>query len=131
MAGRVLHDKKIENNGLLILQNASKLRDDGSEYIVDAELTYGSSGLMSYFDLLNRLYPCEAFESSSSYWLNRTQTFHNIENRWAGFETYMNGFRDDIQLSFFHGIAGISMSLMSKNKNLEYKFLTFLNYHFF
>ena len=124
----------IENNyykemGVEIFENAANFKDDDSIHIKDAELIYGSSGLFALYDDLHRDTSKAIFKEASTYWFEKTLKYNKNDSPWAGYKTYINGFDDNIQLSFAHGICGIGIALINhRMKGDNSKYLSFLNY---
>lgn len=127
--GMILNNTQYAKMGIRILENAAKFRDDNNTFIKDAELIYGSSGLFTFFGSLAKQTESKIFEKASSYWFEKTLNHGGNFTPWAGFETYINGFDENIQLSFSHGICGIGIALMAHEMKLDHrKYLSFFNY---
>ena len=92
-------------------------------------MIYGSSGLFALFDSLVQETGNYIFEKASAYWLEKTLNHGKNDTPWAGYDTYINGFDEDIQLSFSHGICGIGIALIAHEMGLDHrKYLSFFNY---
>ena len=127
--GTILNDQHYKNIGLDILRNASTFKDHSNIHIKDAELIYGASGLFALFTELYKQEQDESFKEAASYWLHKTLSHGAHQNSWAGFDTYINGFDESIQLSFGHGIAGIAISLIVYQLDINHlDYLSFFNY---
>ena len=127
--GTILNNAQYTKMGICILENAAKFRDDSNIFIRDAELIYGSSGLFALFDSLVQETGNYIFEKASAYWLEKTLNHGKNDTPWAGSDTYINGFDEDIQLSFSHGICGIGIALIAHEMGLDHrKYLSFFNY---
>lgn len=127
--GNILKHQDYIDHGIYILENASKFRDSENNYIKDAELIYGASGLFALYSDLSSATHNSLFKSASHYWLDKVSAHSDNDTLWAGYDTYINGFDEDIQLSFSHGICGIGIALMSHEMGLDHrKYLTFFNY---
>lgn len=127
--GTILNNTQYTKMGICILENVAKFRDDDNTFIKDAELIYGSSGLFALFSSLNEQTESKVFEKASSYWFEKTLSYGKNNTPWAGYDTYINGFDEDIQLSFSHGICGIGIVLMAHEMGLDHrKYLSFFNY---
>jgi hypothetical protein len=127
--GNILKHQDYVDQGIYILENTSKFRDSENTYIKDAELIYGASGLFALFSDLASETSNSLFKSASHYWLDKISTHSVNDTPWAGYDTYINGFDEDIQLSFSHGICGIGIALISHEMGLDHrKYLTFFNY---
>ncbi len=128
-AGIFLKNKKHIDIGLNILQNAATYKDDDSIYCKDAEIIYGAAGLFALFSSLERRTSYKTFKEASNYWLNKTIQYSQNTSPWAGFETYINGFEEVVQLSFAHGICGIGISLLCHQMGFDHiGYLRFFNY---
>ena len=127
--GKILNHQNYINQGVYILENASRFRDRENNFIKDAELIYGASGLFALYSDLASETNNSFFKSASQYWLDKIIAHSNNDTNWAGYDTYINGFDKYIQLSFSHGICGIGIALMSHEMGLDHrKYLTFFNY---
>ena len=73
-------------------------------------------------------HPSKLFKSARQYWMEKTINYNNNNTKFAGYETYRNGFDEDIQVSFAHGIAGIGIALINYKLNLKHEYLKFFNY---
>ena len=115
--------------GISLFENASFFRDDDNYYIKDAELIYGASGLFALFEQLYKETLMDCFKNASDYWFEKVLFFCKGNNAWAGYETYINGFEERIQLSFSHGICGIGITLINQKIEKDcLKYLSFFNY---
>ncbi|KAA1244089.1 lanthionine synthetase LanC family protein [Aquimarina sp. RZ0] len=128
-AGILLKNKKHINTGLHVLQNSAKYRDDKKIHCQDAELIYGASGLYALFSTLHVQTLNKTFKKAATYWFEKIIHFNNRDSPWAGFETYINGFDNVIQVSFAHGICGIGITLISHQIDMSHtNYLSFFNY---
>lgn len=127
-SGLILQNNTLKKTGIEILENAANFRDNNGDFIKDAELIYGSSGLFAFYDKIENEHPNKLFKSAKQYWIEKTINYNNNETKFAGYETYINGFDDDIQTSFAHGIAGIGIALINYKLNLNHEYLKFFNY---
>ena len=127
--GLILKETRYIDLGLNLLIKTSLFRDNHNCFIKDAELVYGSSGLFAVFDELHKETQLDTFLEAREYWLTKTLQYGNTGGQWAGFETYINGFDNDIQLSFSHGICGIGIALISNKINCSHlDYLSFINF---
>jgi lantibiotic modifying enzyme len=127
-SGLILKNNTFKKKGIEILENAAKFRDNKGNYIKDAELIYGSSGLFAFYDKIENEHPNKLFKTAKKYWIEKTINYNNNKTKFAGYETFINGFDDDIQISFAHGIAGIGIALINYKLNLNHEYLKFFNY---
>jgi lantibiotic modifying enzyme len=127
-SGLILHNNTFKKIGIETLENAANFRDNTGDYIKDAELIYGSAGLFAFFDKIGSEQPNKLFNTARQYWLEKTINYNNNKTKFAGYETYINGFDEDIQVSFAHGIAGIGITLINYKINLNHEYLKFFNY---
>lgn len=130
-AGVILKSDIYKQEGLLILENASKFRDENRVYIKDANIIYGAAGLYSVFNFIYQLTQVNIFLETSDYWYNKIFDFGNEdqEKKWAGFNTYFNGDYEFAQLGFSQGIAGIGIAIISKEMVQNNDYLNLLNYN--
>ena len=127
-SGLILQNNTFKKKGIEILENAANFRDSNGDYIKDAELIYGSSGLFAFFDKIQNEHSNRLFKVARQYWLEKTINYNNSKTKFAGYDTYINGFDEDIQVSFAHGIAGIGIALINYKLNLNHEYLKFFNY---
>ena len=127
-SGLILQNNTFIKTGIDTLENAANFRDNKGDYIKDAELIYGSSGLLAFFDKMENEHPSKLFKTARQYWIEKTINYNNNKTKFAGYETYINGFDEDIQISFAHGIAGIGIALINYKLNLNHEYLKFFNY---
>ncbi|MVO09574.1 hypothetical protein GOQ30_10425 [Flavobacterium sp. TP390] len=113
---------------LKTLTRASEIRDDKKEIIKDANLFYGSLGVASFFKLMKEKTQSNFLEEAIQYWYTKTEDYKIQESQWAGFDTTFNKFDVNAQLSFSHGIVGIGTALLHFEKNLDFGFLSFIDY---
>ena len=120
--------KEYEALALKSLTRASEIKDDKKEIIKDANLFYGSLGIASFFKFMNKKTESNFLEEAIQYWYNKTEDYKIQESQWAGFDTTFNKFDINAQLSFSHGIVGIGTALLHFEKNLDFGFLSFIDY---
>lgn len=111
-AGNTLLSERIKDAALEILIATTKRRDLDVDFVRDACLCHGSSGLLHIF---NRLYletQLEEFNLAREFWANETLKFAHFPDGLAGFKTWneKNSFNNDH--GFLEGIAGIGLSLI-------------------
>lgn len=129
-AGKLLKDPVLQQNGIEIMANAATFRDPEAQQIRDANLLYGSAGLMSVFGHYNQLYPSPVFEETQQHWKGITTSLNHHQNEWAGFDPYFNKFDVNTPLSLSDGIIGIGIALMNqKIKQPDYGFLNYINFY--
>lgn len=126
--GEIIDCKQYIDEGIEILEHAALFLDDKQEYIRDAELIYGSSGLMTIFSFFYGYNNSPLFLKAKTYWLSKTLDYNNNNTKWAGYETFINGYDDHIQLSFCHGLCGIGISLIACQHHEDFSYLRFLSY---
>ncbi|WP_367868490.1 lanthionine synthetase LanC family protein [Pedobacter sp. WC2423] len=125
--GKIIGCKQYIEEGIEILEHAALFMDDKKEYIRDAELIYGSSGLLTIFSFFYSYNNSSLFLKAKIYWLSKTLDYNNNNTKWAGYETFINGYDDHIQLSFCHGLCGIGIALMACQQE-DFSYLRFLSY---
>lgn len=129
MAGKILENNNYCERAILILENAAAFKDEKREYIKDANLIYGASGLCSVFNLLYDLTKNEKMLFAREYWYNKILEANDYTDvNWAGFNTYFNGVYEYAQLGFSQGIIGIGITLMADDMDMHNDYLSFLNY---
>ena len=129
-AGKLLENNEYSNRGIETISNFAKLRDDDAESIRDATLLYGSSGIYSVLNQFKGYTSNQILREATDYWLKRTGDFGNNKKAWAGYNTFYNGERNHLQLSFDQGIIGIGITLICSQLDLQPKYLKFMNYNF-
>lgn len=127
-AGIVLNSDDIKNKGEYVIGRCANYKDDLNGEIKDAELIYGAAGLMSFFDNMAYYEDKDEYRLATIYWLDKIIYFSHNESKYAGFETYMNGFKEDVQYSFTHGLIGIAVALICYILKIPHKYLKLINY---
>lgn len=128
-AGKILNHQEFYNVGIDILKNFSNFRDEKREFIRDANILYGSSGLSSIFRQVKSELNRDDFNPCIDYWFERTIKFKSNSSEWAGYSAYYNQFDVNTPLSLTDGIIGIGISYMEQMKDLRnFHYLNFLNY---
>lgn len=127
-SGIIIKNSQYIDTGLNIIENSARFRDNHNRFIKDAELIYGSSGLHTIFDFFYDYNKNPLFLEVSEYWLSKTLSHNENDTKWAGYDTYINGFYNYIQLSFSHGLCGIGISLMGYKLREKFNYLQFLNF---
>lgn len=127
-AGITINSSNIRDRGQFIIDRCANYKDSSNNEIRDAEFIYGASGLLSFFDNISTYEEKDRYKLPITYWIDKILYFGCKETRWAGFETYMNGFREDVQYSFSHGLIGIATVLMCYYLNLPHKYLKLFSY---
>jgi lantibiotic biosynthesis protein len=95
------------------------------ENIRDANILYGTSGFSSFFHLFHSHLTENDFKD---HWNNKTISYSNNENQWAGFDAHFNKFDVNTQLSLTNGIIGIGITLMQEELNKESNLINYLNF---
>jgi hypothetical protein len=126
--GKIIDYKQYIDNGIEIMEHAALFVDDEQKYIRDAELIYGSSGLMTIFSFFHSYTNSPSLLKAKTYWLSKTLDYNNNDTKWAGYETFINGYDDHIQLSFCHGLCGIGIALIACQHTQDFSYLRFLSY---
>lgn len=116
---------------LKVLKNAAAYRDDKRQFIKDANVVYGASGLYSFFNYIYKITNDKVFYEAKNYWFSKIIEFgeQDNDNKWAGFQTYFNSVYDFAQLGFTQGISGIGIALISESIGDNKEYLQFLNYN--
>ncbi|ROI06419.1 MULTISPECIES: lanthionine synthetase LanC family protein [unclassified Chryseobacterium] len=127
-AGESIQNDNFYKQGLEILENCANYRDDSQQYIKDANLIYGASGLSSFFNVLYQKYNKGSFKAAYTYWHHKVMEFGSTDSQWAGYRSHFNNDHDFVHLSFAQGILGIGISLLSNAVNDSGSFLSFLKY---
>lgn len=130
-SGEVLNVPFYQEESLKILKNAARYRDEKKQFIRDANIVYGASGLYSFFNYIYKLTNEKVFYEAKDYWFSKILEFgeQDEENKWAGFQTYFNSVYDFAQLGFTQGISGIGIALISESIGDNKEYLQFLNYN--
>ncbi|MBS0025732.1 lanthionine synthetase LanC family protein [Chitinophaga sp. 22321] len=126
--GELFDNDYYRREGIKIIENAARFRDDAQKYIKDAQLLHGAAGLLSIFNRYKQLIKSESISASSAHWLEEVLNFNKSTTPWAGFDTYYNGYSDHFQISFAYGISGIGIALIGHKLSLPSDYLIFFNY---
>lgn len=127
--GIYINRKDIKNIGIHTIEKASEFRDDQNLFIKDAPLLHGTCGLAAFFESYTKKVDSSKIINATSYWKNKTLKLSTFENKWAGFETYFNGYDDRFRLSFGYGISGIGTYLICSKLGIPHSYLSFFNFH--
>jgi hypothetical protein len=128
-AGKILRIQPFYQEGINILRNFSNFRDDSAHFIKDANILYGSSGLISMFRLLKIELNTTEFDHTIAYWQQKTTSFKRNVNEWAGYMPHYNQFDINTPLSLTDGLIGIGITLIEQKLDLrDFGYLNFLNY---
>lgn len=127
-AGKILECKDFFTTGIEIIENSARFKDDDNEYIKDANLLYGASGLFSFFKTMNKYIDSEIIHQASDYWFKKMMNHNQHDTPWLGYKSYYNDHSLSTQLCFSEGICGIGISLIAKELLIEGDYLMFLNY---
>jgi len=111
-AGHALDRPSYVDQALSIALKAAK-RDAASGYINDAGLCHGFVGLVSIYQLLNKLMPHPELEKAAKYWLDYSLEQYQ-EQGLTAFHAYNGETRKhDENFGFLMGYAGIGLGLVS------------------
>jgi len=114
-AGKILKNKKLESDALMILRKAACKRALDSNGIFDASLCHGSAGLLQIFNRLYQETNDPKFYHAAIYWLSVTLDLSKNENGIAGYK-YRNPTKPEgwvNSIGFLEGVAGIGLALLS------------------
>ncbi|AZA84274.1 hypothetical protein C1637_05365 [Chryseobacterium lactis] len=125
--GKKFEDDFLISEGLEILKNAALYRDPHKEFIKDANIIYGASGLNLLFAHFHEIYGMDVFKQAEVHWYHEILKLGNENSQWAGYNTYFNGTYDFAQLSLSQGLAGIGINLLNNKKSTP-SFLRLLGY---
>lgn len=131
-AGLQLDNEFFKKEGMSILENGARFREETQLRVRDANLLYGAAGLFTFFRMLNDIEQHPSFQEASEYWYGKIALFENNEapNQKAGFSSFFNAQYEFAHLGFSQGIAGIGIALISKElDHTSYDFLNFLNFN--
>lgn len=119
-----LSSKEILDNSLLIMGEVSNRINLEENYVQDASLCHGSSGIAHIFNLFYNETRSENFKKLTYYWINETIILGNHKNGIAGYKTWYGneqGWRNEV--GFLEGVVGIGLSLnyfLSYNKKSKW-----------
>ena len=123
LAGKATNNKEWEQKAIEILLYSSNRRDIQKEYVVDAGLCHGASGIAHIF---NRMYintGIEKFKETSEYWFDITLKMATFEDGLAGYKAWhtekYGGWVNEVGI--LEGIAGIGLALISAVSDIEPK----------
>ncbi len=128
-AGQILQNDRFRSTGIEIIENAANFRDNGKNYIKDASLFYGASGLFALMQKLNKQLNSPILKESETYWKEIALKMDDKKSVWAGYLSHYNAQHDYTHLSFLEGICGIGITLMTQKSGLEHDYLRFLNFY--
>lgn len=120
----ITNNEELTAKALDILDSTTRRKDLDSNFIWDAGICHGSSGLAFIYALLARRYPYfKNFYYYSEYWYSQTLKFANYNNSYAGFSTVKHVLNRvtyyEKDASLLTGISGIGLSLILKLSNIN------------
>lgn len=127
-AGKILECDIFFNVGIEIIENSARFRDDNNDYIKDANLLYGASGLYSFFKTITKYDNSKSIQQARDYWFDKVMGHNQHNTPWSGYKSNYNDHSVSTQLSFSEGICGIGISLIAKELSIEGDYLTFLDF---
>jgi len=120
-ASQVIKDKQIENKAIEILLHSSKRCDTIKNFVVDAGLCHGTSGIAHIF---NRMYlnsGINEFKTASDFWFKETLKMAKYNDGLAGYKVWRSTKNGGIQndYGFLEGIAGIGLAFISTVSDIK------------
>ena len=120
-SSQVLNDKKIEKKAIEILLHSSKRCDAIKNFVVDAGLCHGTSGIAHIFNRMHLNSGINEFKIASDFWFEETIKMAKYNDGLAGFKAWRSpkygGIQNDYGL--LEGIAGIGLALISTVSDIE------------
>jgi len=120
-AGVALQNESWKNKALeVLLFAAEKRRDLQKNYVVDAGLCHGASGIAHIFyrSWWNTRMP--EFKKAADYWMNETLKMATFEDGLAGYKTWYGKEKGWVNsYSLLEGIAGIGLALLTYYHEVE------------
>ncbi len=119
-ASIALNDKALEQKAIEILLHSAKRKNLTENYVMDACLCHGTTGIAHIFNRMFINTGISEFEEASEYWFNETLKMAKFEDGLAGFKSWRTeerGWKNDY--GFLEGIAGIGLALISAISDIE------------
>lgn len=123
-AGVATNSSLWKSEAISILLNSTKRVDLEKNYVMDACLCHGASGIAHIYNRFYHETSIDEFKKASIYWYNITVNLANVKSKYSGyktFEIYKEKERWRRSLGLLEGIAGIGLSLISSISKSEPK----------
>ena len=117
-----INDKVLENKSLEILLHSTKRRELKENFVFDAGLCHGTSGIAHIFNRIYRNTGIKEFKESSEFWFYKTMEMARFEDGLAGYK-YWQSWNNDWynEIGFLNGITGIGLTLISAASDIDPK----------
>lgn len=113
-AGQTLNDNELMKEALHILLKTTLRKDAIHEYVFDAGLYYGSSGIMQIYNRLFQITGNVKFKEIAQYWLNDMFSKSVHENNNTGYKFCLVNSRTWIDdYSIMNGLSGLGLALLA------------------
>ncbi len=114
-AGKVLKNKELCDQSLLVLKHSTKRRDLEEVRIKDAGLCHGSYGVMHIYNHMYKETQDLIFKEAAQYWLKKGIDMGTHKNGFAGYNQWVGGnnpgWKKEVNL--LEGVSGIGLALIS------------------
>jgi lantibiotic modifying enzyme len=111
-AGKAIDKAEWKKKGFEILLQSTKRKNYTENFVVDAGICHGSSGIAMIFHRMYLETHDDEFKEATLYWLNQTLNFSSFTDGLAGYKSYeLSGWKCDYSLLM--GISGIGLVFTS------------------
>lgn len=124
-----LNDNILFQDAISVLVNSCKRKSLKENYIHDACICHGTSGISLIYNFLYQSYPLPEFHEASVYWTEQTLKMNDFSNLGIGYKSYnpiTEKYYDEYNL--LEGISGIGLSIMSSLYNEQWSDILFLKH---
>ncbi|MBW8522966.1 hypothetical protein K0U91_15765 [Chryseobacterium chendengshani] len=122
-ASEILNDDLLKKKALLIINCASTRRNLEENFIVDASLCHGASGIAMFFYSLYLKMKDDNYLDTAKYWLDKTIELYREEKI---FYLVNQNRYDNERLSLLEGKIGIALAILSIHNNIRSEWQKFL-----
>lgn len=122
-ASEILNDDLLKKKALLIINCASTRRNLEENFIVDASLCHGTSGIAMFFYSLYLKMKDDNYLDTAKYWLDKTIELYREEKI---FYLVNQNRYDNERLSLLEGKIGIALAILSIHNNRQSEWQKFL-----
>lgn len=117
-ASKAVNDEDWEKKTIEILLHSTKRKDLTMNYVYDAALCHGASGVAHIYNRMYHFTQIEDFKESAIYWFNESFKMVFYERGRIRLKNSKQSISKD-ELGFLIGIAGVGLAFISAVSNIE------------
>lgn len=114
-ASQILNDKDLEKESIEILIHSSKRKDLTKNFVSDAGICHGTSGISHIFRRMYFNTNILEFNDTANYWIGKTLELTKLDNGFAEYKVWYqtNNRGSKPFLGLLEGVSGIGLALLS------------------